>query len=365
MNNFREQYKNAANKYKISPNLIQKTAYIMGNSKNTKVRRKGKMLIPIIALIILSSATIFAGVSYYIKYRFDQSPYTAHISADAKDFDKKKIINENVMVTINNVSMTKDVIYLSFDFETLDKTPLQVSNNNEKSTLFRQKFDESYIECNEKKYEIFVQRKDAGKIPNKATFEAEMQSTTGYQNFSGKEIDLNDIIGKSATLVLKDLHDEVDKTEDLGFTLGNLADVYSQGEACTDFIVTGKHSVYADGSSTNSYTLPLGKYKIPFSSKYANAYIDNFGFKRSGEDCGGDYFYLSITPSCATEKKVFEKLAFKAKLQGIIGMDMALNGVSPMTTIITLDLIHLIRKILIQKLNLMVTELLLHCLIFF
>ncbi|WMJ22777.1 hypothetical protein RBG61_12380 [Paludicola sp. MB14-C6] len=316
MNNFREQYKKDATVFPVSDNLVRRTARRMSNPKSMQAKRSARVLVAVLAFVILSCTTVFAGVGYYIKYQFDKTPYDSHISTNANDFQKQKITKGNVCITVNNVVISKDAMYVSFDFETIDKTPLQKSTDTEKSNLFRQGFKQSYIECDGKKYNVFLQRKDTATIPNKATFEAEIIGIANQSDDLNTKLDLTELIGKEATLVLKDLIDDVSVNEDIGFTLNSLADITKQGPPCTDFIVTGKYIEYADGTSTDSYTLPAGKYKIPFSSKYPKAYIDNYGFKKSGEISSGEYFYLSITPSSEAERIAFRKLAFQSKTTG-------------------------------------------------
>lgn len=310
MNKFRNVY-SAKNQAKPSKELIQTTIDLMNQEIAPGRRIQWKFAIPAIALLLMSSTFIAyaAGV-----LKFADPIYKDHVNNTSTGVQavSEKVDRDNLIIAIDKYACDNETMYINLNVETKDGSPMQELTDNSRSILARQHFENSYLECEGKQYPVHFFRTDNVTIPNKAKFEAMINSGNPEKtlNFDGKYV----------RLVLGNYVEEIESSEDIGFKFKNLDELYKQMTPLksSDFINAGPFIEFANGSKAYSYIPPKGNQHIQFSDKYPGAYIDNIGFCQYGEVKNLNALYISIVPGSVENKDALKNLGFKNKDGGSI-----------------------------------------------
>lgn len=324
MRDIRMEYRRAADTRPIPNDLFARTKGRMRQEAVRSQKIRWSVLAPICALVTLGTVSAVA----YGVYRFTHPVYQPRINSsvppavtqEAGAAVGKTDTSGNLSVTVRQTVCDNQNLYLSLEVESTDGKPLQESSEFRRSQLARERFARTGLKIDGKDYACNLFRTDDASVPDKASFEL-----LSSGDFAG----LN---GKSAVLTLKDLTDEVDTCEDAGFLFRDLGQLYAKmtPEKPQNFIRTGLFEVYADKSLiAPSWTIPAGKQKIKFSSRFPDATIDNIGFHRTGEyGSQKDVFYISITPGSQSEVPALKKLCFQnlETMQPVYFDDTILTG---------------------------------------
>lgn len=246
-----------------------------------------------LAILIGLTAVIYAAVkgNFQPESFEDSVGYGSHIDTNKGALDTSE--NNNLKVTVTNAHLGGRVLYITFNVESLDKSPLHVATDTEVSVLSSQGFEKASIKYDGSEYySDLMFRLDNGSIPYKATFEAAFMDKSGRtipKELLDHVLNVNVVSGKKVEFVLKDYYDKVEKSQSLGFKYDSLSDVYRE--------------------------LPG---KVYFSEKYPHAYIDSIEFKPDPET-QKDMCYIRIVPgSAGAKKELVEKLAVQNIVTGSV-----------------------------------------------
>ena len=307
MKDIQTEYQSAADMRPIPNDLFARTKARMRREAARPKKIRWSILMPVCALIALGTVSAMA----YGVYRFTHPIYQPRINSSVPPAVTQKAgaavgetdTSGSLSVTVRQTVCDNQNLYLSLEVESTDGRPLQESSEFRKSELARERFAQAGLKIDGKDYSCNLFRTDDASVPDKASFEL-----LSSGDFTG----LN---GRSAVLTLKDLTDEVETCEDAGFLFQNLGQLYAETtpEKPQNFIRTGLFEVYADKSLiAPSWTIPAGKQKIKFSSRFPDATIDNIGFHKTGEyGSQRDVLYISIMPGSQSEVSALKKLCFQ------------------------------------------------------
>jgi len=307
--NFETDYKNAVNQHKVSNKLVFDTNILMNKRKTKRSSRiKWGVVIPVCSFAFFCSMTVFA---YSVSGGFANSVYKPKITDDLPEkvtsqagCQVDKTINKSgLSITVKNTISDSGVLYISFEVESVDGSPLQELSQYRKSILARQGFGNSKLKIDDREFDCVIFRTDKCLDPSqsKASFEGQI-----HGDITNSE---------SAKLIVNNFTDFVICAEDAEFLFDNLGDMSKNMtfESSDNFIKTGTYIKYADESiEALSWTIPAGKNRVAFSKQFPKSYIDNIGFHKTGEyGCERDVFYISITPGSEEEATRLKKLAFQ------------------------------------------------------
>jgi len=320
MNKFREVYKNDMANETMNDAIYKRTLFTMkkvgSSGDKTPVRHRWGVIIPIAASLALTiSAAAAVLIPRFLKPS-EWGGYEGHIYtqnegvAAEKNVDEdlwasigidinKSLSDNNLTVTVKDMVYDNSLLYVNFDITTNDGSPLQENTQYSKSVLNRQTFKDMYIECEGgRRYDLIAFRIDNAAVADKASFEG--------------AIDAPGLLGGNIRFVLSDFLDMVERSSDIGFKYGSLAEACEGITPVTEdeFINIGTLFTYADGTKSYAYTIPAGDNKIYFSNDYPSAYIDNIGFQTVGE-AKAKGLYVSIVPGDEDAEQLERGLAFK------------------------------------------------------
>lgn len=324
MMNIQAKYRRAADSRPIPDDLFARTKVRMRQETARAKKVRWGAIVPVCTLVALGTVSVAA----YGAYCFTRPVYQPRISSSIPAAVVQKAgaavgrtdSSNGLSVTIQHTICDNKALYLSLKVESTNGRPLQESSEFRKSQLMAERFAKTTLTIDGKEYACNLFRTDDASVPEEASFEL-----VASGDFSG----LN---GKSASLTLKDLTDEVTTCEDAGFLFRDLGDLYAKmtPEKPQNFIRTGLFEVYADKSLiAPSWTIPAGKQKIKFSNQFPDAYVDNIGFHKTGEyGCQNDTLYLSITTGSQAEVPSLKKLCFQNldTMQPVSFNDIMLTG---------------------------------------
>ena len=307
MKNIQTEYWETANTQPIPNNLFVRTKERMRQETVRSPRIRWSILAPVCALVVLATASATA----YGVYQFTHPSYQPRINASvppavtqkAGATVEKTVTASDLAITVQKTVCDNKSLKLSLKVRSKDGKPLQESSEFRKSELEREKFAKVDLTIGGQDCECEMFRTDTATVPDTANFEL---VTSG---------DISGLSGKTATLTLKNLTDEVTTCENAGFQFRDLGQLYAKmtPEKAQNFINTGLFDVYSDKSLiAPSWTIPAGKQKIKFSNQFSDAFIDNIGFhKTGGYDDQHDVLYISITPGSKSEVPALKKLCFQ------------------------------------------------------
>lgn len=311
MQNFQEDYCNQMNQAKAPDELVEGTLQKMQSRTCPRRRISPKMaLVLAVGMLLISSGSVLAYGTVTGSFRPSISFNSDdNLPDNVKAKVDKHTANNKLDVTVTSVAGDKNNLFVYFTVKSTDGAPLAELTETRKSVLVRQRFADSYLKVNGKKVRLDVFRVDG----------AENSTTAKFKGIASEK----GLLGKDVTLVLKDLLDSAESHENIQTTFDDLGVLYKQMTPCPaeDFIKTGTFMEYADGSKISSYLIPEGNQKVLLSDQFPGAYIDNVGFKQSGE-MQENSFYISIVPGSDQDRKKLEKLCF----QRIDSGDLIENG---------------------------------------
>lgn len=347
MKSFRQAYHNAVARQNVSEDIKDKTRERIENNTRKYAKRhvKWSVVIPVAAaVVVLSCATVWATGGFSFSngntghiYTEDSSGVMSQVvdsglmSQIGTQVDKSATA-DNLNITVKGVIADEKNMYIDYDVQTKDGSPLPQGNIEENVRLSGPKFKEEYLECEGQKYDTHSIRLDSGKFPDKASFEAMLQTPS-------------EIKGKEVKLVLKDIYSMAESSTDIKFKYKSLADIYKDVTPCPPekFIETGVYATYADGKAP-SYTIPAGNLNIKFSDAYPDAYIDNMGFKLSGDPhANTEFLYISIVPGSEQNAEALKNLSVSNTRAGstvhaanILGSENGVSGYASIDGTITI-----------------------------
>lgn len=347
MRDFKLEYQAGVKKHSMDENLQMNTLRKINELKTTRKKHmKLKYFVSVAIIVILSTVSVvginkprylrpseWGGYKGHLYNENEQGEIDKVADVDGTVNIDKTMDMDNLTITVKSFVTDNNLVYLNFDVETKDGSPLQVDTDNEKSVIVRQGFENAYIECENERFKLHMFRIDDAVVPNKASFEATVAFFSASDDLvvdenSGMLKSDFDFTGKDVTLYLGDYMDERQVSSSIGYKFDSLADLCDKitplGE--DDFINMGTMITYADGSTASAFTLPKGNQKIYFSDEYPEAYIDNIGFKMSGEKgIEGKWFYISIVPGSQENYKALSKLCFQNKETGYLSYSYDVN----------------------------------------
>ncbi|MDF2557047.1 MAG: hypothetical protein K0R71_875 [Bacillales bacterium] len=307
LKNLGEQYRKDTDE-KLDDRLLQSILNKMDESKffnnNLNYKLRFGTLIVITVTMMLFGTVAFA---YINKIGLFKSTYQGHYRKNAPNVKvvDKKVSNNNINVTIKNYVGDTNASYLTIEVSTKDGSPLQTNEKDKQSIIVGEKFKEAYLLCEGERYNVRMLRTDDAAIGSRATYEIFLPT------------ELN---GKKVQLVLKDFTDVVVSTSEIGFTFKNLGELFKQAiPADSSYFTKDRFVRYLKDEKGNIigmeegdfyYKFASGNMKIHFTNLYPEAYIDNFGFYKSGST-DDPAFYVSIVPGNQKNEKALKKLCFK------------------------------------------------------
>ncbi len=341
MNSFRKSYKNDFSSENPSQELLDSTLEKMNGSKNQNISKKNKkplrwgVLVPVAIFLLFSmsvAATQIAELAGIKLPRISEwSIVGGHLHRRGETPDEvskatyEKIMSEigvnlnkstvygNIRVTVQDFIADSETMYINYDIETVDGSPLIPKTEYSEAFNRRQRFESEYAQIGDFKLKIYSFRIDNGKDPSRASYEGEVPiaDRTYDENhlYAGKKY-FDSLEGKEVKLVFEDYKTPYPVVDDIGFKFSNIKELYDLATPLTakDFISLGIEQTYANGRSIEMLAPKKGQDKIFFSDKYPNSYIDTVGFGDFGEyynELKGRYqtLFISITPGSEEEKQ--------------------------------------------------------------
>lgn len=260
------------------------------SNKNKHTKKSSIRILLIASILTFGAMTVFASyskISNIFAGVFKEKNVNGEIVSIEKNIPviekagaiiDKSISANGLDVSIRGVVGDDDTVYLMIDVVDPSGNPLKSANNESESSR-QLKFDSAYLNIGTPEEENFAASgqycwTDSIKIDNnKATF------------LINEKINHQNIVGKKATLILKDLMDYVaPKPKDIDMTYKNLYDIYTQFKEEAIFITEETPDelnmlVAIDENGQMEPILKSGNEKIKFSNKFKDLYITNMAFK--------------------------------------------------------------------------------------
>lgn len=260
------------------------------SNKNKHTKKSSIRILLIASILTFGAMTVFASyskISNIFAGVFKERNVSGEIVSIEKNISviekagaiiDKSISANGLDVSIRGVVGDDDTVYLMIDVVDPSGNPLKSANNESESSR-QLKFDSVYLNIGTPEEENFAASgqycwTDSIKIDNnKATF------------LINEKINHQNIVGKKATLILKDLMDYVaPKPKDIDMTYKNLYDIYTQFKEEAIFITEETPDelnmlVAIDENGQMEPILKSGSEKIKFSNKFKDLYITNMAFR--------------------------------------------------------------------------------------
>ncbi len=264
--------------------------------QNHKTRRRFTWLIPAVAVMMSVIVVAGAALSHnWFSPTYSFSPpaiRSATIVPIVEEYEHA--VDVNVVTEHDNLRVTLDkyvldtvdgVLRATIEVQTTDGSVLTELSAERMSLLTRTSFKKASLTADGLKENndavsvmlnqgntAYIRRSDSGNQPDRAVFEYRYYYNGG---------DGEDLVGKTFTLQLTNLRDEVQVTKDIGFTYESMQALYDDMKHAknSDYIQGSVETELEYGSVVYYHSLKSGKQKIRFSTLHPDAYIDNIGFR--------------------------------------------------------------------------------------